>query len=114
MRRWFVLVLAVVAVLAPARAFASVPPNSGAGNDQAVTTTSINNDFLNTKRDLSECLNNSVDLPDCGIEPTQAGDRGGALQYVTFGLLILGVAFIFWRVARAVRARDAALNAGHP
>ena len=108
MRRWFVFVLAVVAVLAPGRAFASAPPNSGAGSDPAVTTTSLNNDFLNTKRDLSECLNNSVDLPDCGIEPTQAGDRGGALQYVTFGLLILSVAFIFWRVARGVKARDAA------
>lgn len=103
-----------MAVLAPARAFATAPPDSGTGSDQAATTTSINNDFLNTKRDLSECLNNSVDLPNCGIEPTQAGDRGGALQYVTFGLLILSVAFIFWRVARGVKARDAALNAGNP
>ena len=114
MRRWFLLVFTVVAVLAPAHAFAVAPPDSGAGSDQAVTTTSIDNQFLNTKRDLSECLNNSVDLPNCGIEPTQAGDRGGALQYVTFGLLILGVAFIFWRVARAVKARDAGLNTGTP
>ena len=107
MRRWFVLPVAVFAMLTPAHAFAVAPPGSGdttgtsltGGTD--VTTTSINNEFLNTKRDLSQCLGHSVDLPDCGIEPTHPGDRGGILQYITFGLMMFGVAFIFWRVAAA-------------
>ncbi|MEI7619302.1 MAG: hypothetical protein WCK14_11830 [Actinomycetota bacterium] len=110
MRRWFALTLTVLAVLAPAPALAVGPPNSGATSDTIVTTTSINNEFLNTKRDLSQCLGHSVDLPDCGIEPTTPGARGGSLQYVTFALMALGVAFIFWRVARGVKARDAALD----
>jgi hypothetical protein len=113
MRRWFVLTLMTAALLAPTHALAVAPPNSGDSSDSAATTTSINNDFLNTKRDLSQCLGHSVDLPDCGIEPTQPGDRGGALQYATFGLMMFGVAFIFWRVARGIKARDAALGAGH-
>ncbi|MUH50095.1 MAG: hypothetical protein F2789_02690 [Actinobacteria bacterium] len=109
MRRWFVLVLAVMAVLAPARAFATAPPNSVGGTDQAVTTTSIDTLFPATKRDTSECAGHSIELPDCG-----GAGRGTALMYVTFGLLFLGVAFIFWRVARSVKARDAALNASNP
>ena len=110
MRRWIVLTLIATALFVPTHAFAVAPPNSGEPSDSAVTTTSLNNDFLNTKRDLSQCLGHSVDLPDCGIEPTHPGDRGGALQYTTFGLMILGVAFIFWRVARGIKARDAALG----
>jgi len=78
--------------------------------DASAPTTTIDNSFLDTKRDLSECLGRSVELPDCGIEPTNAGDRGGALQYTTFVLMVLGLTFIGWRVVRAVRARDNALN----
>ena len=114
MRRWFVLTLTVLAVLAPAPAFAVGPPDSGVTSDTAVTTTSIDNEFLNTKRDISECLGNSVDLPDCGIEPTTPGARGGSLQYVTFALMALGIAFIFWRVSRGVRARDSAVDPAQP
>ena len=90
-------------MLSPAPSLAVAPPGSGQASDAGVTPTSIDNEFLNTKRDISQCLGNSVDLPDCGIEPTHPGDRGGALQYVTFGLMSLGVAFIFWRVARGVK-----------
>jgi hypothetical protein len=100
-------------MLTPTHASAVAPPGSGDTSASEVTTTSINNEFLNTKRDLSQCLGHSVDLPDCGIEPTHPGDRGGILQYITFGLMMFGVAFIFWRVARGVKARDAALGSGN-
>jgi hypothetical protein len=111
MRRLLFVVVALFALLAPGRAFATTPPNSGDTSDSAAaTTTTIDNSFLDTKRQLTECLNNSIDLPDCGIEPKVAGDRGGVLQGVTFGLLTLGIAIISWRVVRAVRARDAAVG----
>jgi hypothetical protein len=111
MRRLLFAVVTVLALLAPGRAFATTPPSQGqAGDSGAVTTTTVDNSFLDTKRQLSECLNNSVDLPDCGIEPKVAGDRGGPLQLVTFGILALAIAFICWRVARSVKARDAAFG----
>ena len=104
------VIVALFAVLTPARALATVPPNSS-GDDSTTTPTTIDNSFLDTKRELSECLNDSIGLPDCGIEPTQPGDRGGVLQGVTFGVLALGIALICWRVVRSVKARDAAVLA---
>ena len=108
MRRWFLCTLFVAASLAPTQAFAAAPPATG-GDDQVTTTTILNNDFLDTEREISECLNNSIQLPGCGIKSTESGARGGPLQYVTFAMMLLGIAFIFWRVARGVKARDAAL-----
>ena len=44
--------------------------------------------------------------PNSGQKPTQAGDRGGALQYATFALMLAGLAFIGFRiVASSRRAR---------
>ena len=115
MRRLILVMAVAMAVLSPARALAA-DSGSGSGSDSAsvdaVTTTTINNDFLDTKRDISECLNNSIGLPDCGRAPTSAGDRGGALQYATFTVMVLGIAFIGWRVVRSIKMRDAALATG--
>ena len=125
MRRLFVLVLFAFSALVPTSVFAGAAwadsaQRSGPDDAQAPDTTipasaspgtTIDNSFLDTERDLTECLNNSVDLPGCGRAPTQEGDRGGGLQLATFGLLGLAIAFISWRVARAIRARDAALAA---
>jgi hypothetical protein len=111
MRRLLFAVVTALALLAPGRAFATTPPSGGQPSDTVgATTTTIDNSFLDTKRQLTECLGNSVDLPDCGIQPKVAGDRGGSLQIITFGILALGIAFICWRVARSVKARDAALS----
>ena len=124
MRRLLILLVAMFAVsvsLAPGSAFAAAPPNSGgSGSDSgasadgtagaAAPTTSIDNSFLNTKRDISQCLNNSIDLPDCGVQPTTPGARGGWLQGVTFGVLGIGITIISWRVVKSVKARDKALQ----
>ena len=110
---------AVFVSLAPSSAFAAAPPNSGGsgsaagadGSSGAVApTTSIDNSFLNTKRDISQCLNKSIDLPDCGVQPTTPGARGGWLQSVTFGVLGVGITIISWRVVKSVKARDKALQ----
>jgi hypothetical protein len=55
--------------------------------------------------DVSECIG-LLPKPGCGIEPTQAGDRGGALQFAVFGLIIVGLAVIFTVVFRNVARRD--------
>jgi hypothetical protein len=108
-RRAAVILLFGLLLAVPARALAAAGEPGGDGSG-AATTTTIDTSFLDTKRDLDQCLNHSIDLPDCGREPTQAGDRGGALQYATFGTMVLGLVFIGWRVTKAVKARDAALR----
>lgn len=115
MRRIVVLVLLAFVAFAPRAAGAAgttVPPadDGSADTSAAVTTTTIDNSFLDTKRELTQCLNNSINLPDCGVEPKLAGDRGGPLQIVTFSLMGLGLVLIGWRVTRAIRARDHALG----
>jgi hypothetical protein len=110
MRRLLLLVLAAAAVLTPGRAFATAPPDSSGDGAATATPTTIDNSFLDTKRNLTDCLNNSVDLPDCGIQPTEPGERGGALQLATFFVMFLGIGVISWRVTKSVRARDRALE----
>lgn len=76
---------------------ASTPPI-----DQDVPTT---NEFMDLERDLSECISSNP-LPGCGREPTSSGDRGGWQQLLLFGIMMSGIAVIFWRISRSVRARD--------
>jgi hypothetical protein len=112
MRRWLVSLSMILTLSAPLSVYATSPNGSETNAaSQAVTTTTINNDFLNTERDIGECVGNSAEQPGCGREPTSASDRGGWLQYLTLAVMAAGLSFIFWRVARAVKARDAALNA---
>jgi hypothetical protein len=47
--------------------------------------------------------------PGCGKKPQQAGDRGGSLQYLTFGFMSLGVGTIGTVLVRNVIKRDRAI-----
>lgn len=58
-------------------------------------------------RPPSECIG-FLPLPDCGKPPTHAGERGGALQYVTFGVIVAALGFIFTIVFRNVVRGDRA------
>lgn len=111
MRRFVLLMFTAFSIITPANAFATATDDTTGTGDGSVPATTIDNSFLDTERDLTECLNNSVELPGCGRAPTQEGDRGGALQLATFGILTLAIAFICWRVAKGIRARDAAIAA---
>jgi hypothetical protein len=55
--------------------------------------------------DVDSCVG-LLPKPGCGVEPTQAGDRGGALQFAVFGLIIVGLAVVFTVVFRSVIRRD--------
>jgi hypothetical protein len=55
--------------------------------------------------DVDSCVG-LLPKPGCGIAPTQAGDRGGELQYAVFGLIIVGLAVVFTVVFRNVLRRD--------
>ncbi|HEY4333742.1 MAG TPA: hypothetical protein VGM78_14270 [Ilumatobacteraceae bacterium] len=119
MRRFAALCLAAfsVVVVSIGLGGAAFAADAGSGSTSSGTatsipvapTTTIDNSFLDTKRDLSECVGHSVDLPDCGIEPTEPGDPGGALQVATFFAMTIGIVIICWVVYRSVKARDRAL-----
>lgn len=55
--------------------------------------------------DVDACIG-LLQRPGCGVEPTQAGDRGGGLQAAVFVLLVVGLGVIFTVVFRNVLRRD--------
>lgn len=57
------------------------------------------------EKEPSECIG-FLPEPGCGKEPQQAGDRGGALQWLVFGVILTGVATIGTVLARNVVRRD--------
>lgn len=72
-------------------------------DDSATTDTTV---FVYPlEGDVDSCVG-LLPKPGCGVEPTQAGDRGGALQYAVFGLIIAGLVVIFSVVFRNVLRRD--------
>lgn len=80
-------------------------PNVSASDSSIADQVPTTNEFLDLERDLSECISSNP-LPGCGREPTSAGDRGGWQQLLLFGIMMGGIAAIFWRIAHAVRSRD--------
>ncbi|MEY4995965.1 MAG: hypothetical protein RLZ67_690 [Actinomycetota bacterium] len=57
------------------------------------------------EKEPSDCIG-FLPKPGCGKKPQQAGDRGGSLQYLTFGIMILGVGTVGTVLARNVMKRD--------
>jgi hypothetical protein len=55
--------------------------------------------------DVNACIG-LLQRPGCGVEPTQSGDRGGAMQVAVFGLIVVGLVVIFSVVFRNVLRRD--------
>ncbi len=53
---------------------------------------------------LSDCVG-TVERPNCG-----STEKGGTGTYLTLGVLVLGLAFIFWRISIGIRKRDAVMN----
>ncbi len=64
------------------------------------------NVFIPEAHDISACVSTN-ELPNCGSK-----DKGGWHMYLVMLVLVLGVAFIAWRVVRLVRRRDAIVNGG--
>ena len=52
----------------------------------------------------SQCIG-LLPKPGCGKEPQDAGDRGGALQYAVFGLMIVGLGVIGAGMVRGIRTK---------
>lgn len=70
-----------------------------------VSTTSTSVFVYPLDSDVSDCIG-LLPKPGCGTAPTQAGDRGGGLQFAVFSFMIIGIAVIFTVVFRNVIRRD--------
>lgn len=90
-------VFAIAVALSPAVAFASPPADDAQPTESTVV--------WDLERDPSECIG-FLPKPGCGKEPEQAGDRGGALQWTVFALILGGVGTVGTVLARNVVKRD--------
>lgn len=90
-----------------AAANSTVSASTGVGDDASGENGVEDNPFL-PEGNLSDCVG-VLERPDCGSE--EKGTRG---TYMVFAVLIGGLAFIFWKIARGVKARDAVVNAQPP
>lgn len=83
-----------------------VPAAESAGSDATIAE----NPYIPEDANIGDCVS-SLPRPDCGSEA-----RGGFHELLTFGVLMMGMAFIGWRIFRSVRKRDraAAAAAGRP
>jgi len=61
-----------------------------------VATPVADNDFI-PARDLDDCIS-ALPQPGCGSE-----SRGGWRQWAVFGVLVVGLSFIAWRIAVSIR-----------
>ena len=98
-----VVVAAVLALgTAAAVSACSTATSPDAATDVSVDAASIGtNPFIPEDANIGDCLS-SLPPPGCGTEASTSGKT-----LATFGVLMLGMAFIGWRVARGVRQRDA-------
>ena len=98
MRRSLLLVFALLTLAAPLSAC------GGSSTSAPVSTTAVT---TVDGADLS-CAKPGVERPNCGAKPQQAGDRGGALQYTVWVLLLIALTIVFTVVFRsAKRTNDA-------
>ena len=99
----FAIALALgVGFVSSSAVLATTPPADTQLDTQPPTT---ENDFMTLDRDVTSCIS-SIPKPGCGREPTSSSDRGGWQQLLLFFIMFLGMAIIFYRVYRSVRARD--------
>lgn len=86
----------------------AAPPDAAPGDTTPLITVdpaSIGtNPFIPEDANIGDCVS-SVPRPECGSQA-----QGGWRQYLTMLVLVLGTAFIGWRIARGVRSRDRAMS----
>jgi hypothetical protein len=91
--------MAVGAMALAIRVDATAPPTTTATATEAPPAT---NDLIPDNNDVTNCIG-TVEQANCGSRA-----RADGHTYLVFLALTLGLAFIGWRIARGVRARDRA------
>jgi hypothetical protein len=80
---------------------AAAPSPNAAATPPPPTAPPVTNDLL-PQSDVNNCIG-TVEQPNCGSKA-----RADGHTYLVFVALTLGLAFIGWRIARGVKARDRA------
>jgi len=85
-----------------------VGDDDGDGDASPPPSTVFDNEFIPRDANLSDCIS-GVQRPDCG-----SSAKGGWRQGLVFAAVISGMAFVGWRIIRAVRSKppDRALSKG--
>jgi hypothetical protein len=96
------IALAAAGALTGGRVAAAASPTDVAahvtGNPPPTTPPAVtDNPFIPPNKNLSDCISANPP-PDCG-----SNAHGGWRQYLTFGVVILGLVFIGWRIVVIVR-----------
>ncbi|MFT3851459.1 MAG: hypothetical protein QM733_01750 [Ilumatobacteraceae bacterium] len=74
------------------------------GSSTAIAPPTTDNSFIPTNQNLTDCVG-TLERPNCGSE-----SKGDSHMYLTFAVLMAGMALIGWRIAVAVRRRDRNLD----
>lgn len=90
--------VAFAAAAPGAFAVATVPPTTTASTEAPPVT----NDLIPENNEVGNCIG-TVEQANCGSKA-----RADGHTYLVFAVLAAGMTFIGWRIARGVRARDAA------
>ena len=98
------MISAVVGVfLLMANSSVSASDSSGNATNHIINTTNTTIPFnYDLENEPSLCIG-LLPRPGCGKEPEDAGDRGGALQYTVFGLMMTGLGVIGAGMVRGIR-----------
>ena len=113
------VVVALLFVIAPVGVAANASTSSGAAHgaviaasdttipDEAITDSTA---VWRIENDPSACINSNP-RPNCGYKPTDAGERGGALQVSLFFIMLGAIAVIGTVIFRNIVKRDRAIAA---
>ena len=113
------VVVALLFVIAPVGVAANASTSSGAAHvaviaasdttipDEAITDSTA---VWRVENDPSACINSNP-RPNCGYKPTDAGERGGALQVSLFFIMLGAIAVIGTVIFRNIVKRDRAIAA---
>ncbi len=99
---WFRSVVCGLAIFCSPFALSTIARATPPVSDPPVTDTTV---VWDLERDPSECIG-FLPKPGCGKEPEQSGDRGGAMQWTVFGLIMGGVGTVGAVLTRNVIKRD--------
>ncbi len=93
------LAIALTVTAPSVHAVATAPP----ATEQPTTSGPVvTNDLIPENNNITDCIG-TVERPNCGSKA-----RADGHTYLVFLALVAGLAFIGWRIARGVKARDAA------
>jgi hypothetical protein len=102
MPRLAVAICAVVLTVAP---FGLSAANASETSDTTIPPSPDSTFVYDLEKEPSDCIG-FLPKPGCGKKPQQAGDRGGSLQYLTFGFMMIGLGTVGTVLVRNVMKRD--------